>query len=71
MILIHLHWVAIILLAVVTFLSDNLRGKRAVPLTKQSGTACLKTVVAHRCKIAGIHHYKLYSLLFTVHLDNL
>ena len=33
-ILIHLHWTAIVLLVLVIFLFDNLRAKRSVPLTK-------------------------------------
>ena len=42
-ILVHSHWMAIVVLAVVIFLFDNLREKRSVPLTKQSGIACFQS----------------------------
>ena len=38
--MIHSHWTAIVVLAVVIFLFDTLREKRSTPPTKQSGTAC-------------------------------
>ena len=38
----HSHHTAIIVCATVIFLFDNLREKRLVPLTKQSGIACFK-----------------------------
>ena len=41
-ILINSHLMAIVVLAVVIFLFDNLREKGSVPLTKQSGTAGFK-----------------------------
>ena len=39
---------------VIFFLFDNLREKRSVPLTKQSGTACLKILEAHWSEIAAL-----------------
>ena len=41
-ILIHSHQKPVVVLAVVTFLFNNLRDKRSVPLTKESGIACFK-----------------------------
>ena len=40
--------------AVVIFLSDDLREKWSVPLTKQSDVACFKILAAHRLKFATL-----------------
>ena len=53
-ILIHSHQMAIVVLAVVIFWFDNLREKRSVPLTKQSGIACFQILVAHGLKTAAL-----------------
>ena len=50
--LIHSHRTAIVVLAVVISLFDNLREKRSVPLTGQ-GLDVLKTLAAHWLKIAA------------------
>ena len=50
-ILIHSHQMAIVMLAIVIFLFDNLREKESVPLTKQPGIACLKNLVAQWLKV--------------------
>ena len=44
------------MLAVAIFLFDNLRGKRAVPLTKQV-LHVLKILAAHWLKIDGLKQY--------------
>ena len=54
-ILIHSHWAAIVVWAVVIFLLDNLVEKRSVELTEQSGAACFKnscsTPIENHCYI--------------------
>ena len=54
--IIHSYQVAIVVLVIVTFQFDNLREKRSVPLTKESGIACLKNscgaLVEHYCFMA-------------------
>ena len=48
--MIHSHWIAMVVLAVVTFKSDNLREKRSVPLTKYSNIAYFKILVVYPLK---------------------
>ena len=59
-ILTHLHLMAVVVLAVVIFLFENLREKRSVALTKSSGIACFndsRSAPVGRCtrlKIAAL-----------------
>ena len=46
--LIHAPQTAIVVLAVVVFIMDNLREKSSVPLTKQSGIHVFKLLTAHQ-----------------------
>ena len=41
-ILIHSHWVAIVVLAVIIFIFDDLRQKKSMFLAKESGITCFK-----------------------------
>ena len=49
----HSSWMAIVVLAVVIFLFDNIREKRSVTLTKWSDIACFKNSCGIPLKIAG------------------
>lgn len=52
--MIHSHWTAVVVLAVIIFSFDNIRQKRPVPLTTESGIAGLKNSAACRLDIAGL-----------------
>ena len=53
-ILIHSHQRATAVLAIVIVLFDNLREKRSVPLTTQSGIVCFKNSCALWLKFTGL-----------------
>ena len=59
--MIHSHWTAVVVLAVVVFLLDSLRGK-TVPLAKQSGIAFFKRSCGILCENCCIKLLSFQSL---------
>ena len=72
-ILIHSHWTAIVVLAVVIFLFHNPREKKSVSLRKQSVIACFKNEFLfyqqHVKKILATHWSKVTDILQSFNMD--
>ena len=56
----HWRWMAVVVLAVVQFLFDSLRGKRSGPRLNSQVLHVIKILVAHQLNTTGIRYSELF-----------